>query len=252
LCEHPGEQVIIKEDETLDDLTRNGLRVIQARQGYRFSMDAVLLSEFAATQPGEAVLDLGCGSGVVSFLIAARQPSCSVTGLEIQEDLAERARRGVALNGLGPRVQIINGDLRQAKVFLKSRKFDLVVVNPPFWRVGEGKPSSDQENLIARHEVKATLEDYIDIARCHLNPKGRLVLVHRASRLIEIGSLCLSQGMNPERVRMVHSCRWQEANLVLLEAVKGSKAGMRVLPPLVVYDDHGNYTDEISRIYYGD
>lgn len=239
-----------KAEETRDDLVRNGMKVFQARSGYRFSMDSVLLADFADAQADDTVLDLGCGSGVISFLLAGRQSSCKIVGLEIQEDLADRARRGVELNDLADRIEIINGDLRQAEVLLEHRRFNLIVANPPFWRQGEGKPSLNQENLIARHEVNVTLEDYVDAARRWLAPKGRLAMVHRASRVLEIGSLCADIGINVKRLRFVHPYHQRDANLVLVEAVKGSKPGVKILPPLVVYNADGNYTEEIHKIYF--
>jgi tRNA1Val (adenine37-N6)-methyltransferase len=252
LCEYPGEQVNLQAHETLDDLMRNGMKVIQDRQGYRFSMDSVLLSHFAEARAGETVLDLGCGSGVISFLVAARQPSCRVTGLEIQESLADRARRSVGLNKMAGRIEIINGDLRQAEVFLDHRRFSLIIANPPFWRQGEGKPSENREKLIARHEVNATLEDFMDAARRWLAPQGRLVMIHRASRVMEIGLLCAARGIDIKRMRFVYPYDHRDANLVLLEAVKGSRSGVQVLPPLVVYEDDGSYTEEINRIYFAE
>lgn len=242
----------LKPGETLDDLARNGMRVIQARTGYRFSMDSVLLAHFAGVRPEDEVLDLGCGSGVISFLLAGRQPSCRITGLEIQPELADRARRGAELNGLANQIEIINGDLRQAEVLLGKQWFNLIVTNPPFWRQGEGKTSPNQEKLMARHEVKAALEDYVETARGFLAPQGRLAMIHRADRVMEIGSLCTGNGLNVKRLRFIHPYRDRDANLVLVEAAKGSKAGVKILPPLVVYDSDGHYTEEILRIYSED
>ena len=238
--------------ETLDDLVRNGMKVIQDRTGYRFSMDSVLLAHFAGVRPGDEVLDLGCGSGVISFLLAGRQPPCRITGLEIQPELADRARRGAELNSLANQIEIINGDLRQAEVLLGKRRFNLIVTNPPFWRQGEGKPSPNQEKLMARHEVNATLEDYVATAQGFLAPQGRLAMIHRADRVVEIGSLCTGKSLNLKRLRFIHPYQNRDANLVLVEAVKGSKAGVKILPPLVVYDFDGNYTGEILRIYSED
>lgn len=249
MCEHPGEQVNLKPGETLDDLTRNGMKVIQSRAGYRFSMDSVLLAHFADVKPGDEVLDLGCGSGVISFLLVSRQPSCRITGLEIQPELADRARRGAKRNGIDDRIDIINGDLRQAEVFLEKRRFTLIVANPPFWRDGEGKPNPDPERLVARHEVYAVLEDYIEAARRWLVPGGLMAMIHRADRVLELGALCADKGLTVKKLRFIHPYLGREANLVLVEAVKGSKFGVKILPPLVVYNSDGDYTEEILRIY---
>lgn len=249
MCEYPGKQVNLKPGETLDDLARKGMKVIQASTGYRFSMDSVLLAHFAAVNPDDEVLDLGCGSGVISFLLVGRQPSCRITGLEIQPELADRARRGAERNGVADRIEIINGDLRQAEVFLEKRRFSLIVANPPFWRQGEGKPSPDQERLIARHEVKVTLKDYVEVAWRWLIPGGHLAMIHRADRILELGALCADNSLTANRVRFIHPYPDRDANLVLVEAVKGSKAGLKVLPPLVVYNSDGAYTEEILKIY---
>ncbi|MGE5543447.1 MAG: tRNA1(Val) (adenine(37)-N6)-methyltransferase [Bacillota bacterium] len=243
--------MILKSGETLDDLARNEMKVIQARTGYRFSMDSILLSHFAHVNPGDEVLDLGCGSGVISFLLVSKEPSCRITGLEIQPELADRARRGAERNGVADRIEIINGDLRQAEVFLGKRRFNLIVANPPFWRQGEGKPSPDQERLIARHEIEVTLEDYIKVARRFLAPGGHLAMIHRADRILELGALCAAQNLTVKKLRFIHPYSGRDANLVLVEAAKGSKAGVKVLSPLVVYDSKGDYTEEILRIYSG-
>lgn len=242
----------LKPGETLDDLVRNGMRVIQDRTGYRFSMDSVLLAHFAGVRREDEVLDLGCGCGVISFLLAGRQPCCRITGVEIQPQLADRARRGAELNGLANQIEIINGDLRLAKVLLGGRRYSLMVANPPFWRPGEGKPNPNQEKLMARHEVNATLEDYVEAARSLLAPRGRLAMIHRADRVLEIASLCTGKNLNLRKLRFIHPYQDRDANLVLVEAARGSKAGVKILPPLVVYKSDGNYTEEILRIYSED
>jgi len=241
--------VSLKPGETLDDLTRDGMKVIQSKNGYRFSMDSVLLAHFAEVNPGDEVLDLGCGCGVISFLLASREPSCRITGLEIQPELADRARRGAEFNGVAHRIDIINGDLRQVELFSGNRRFNLIVANPPFWRRGEGRPNPDREKLIARHEVESTLEDYVDAARRLLVGGGRLAMVHRADRLLEIANTCAQKSLALSRIRFIHPYLNRDANLLLVEAVKGTKARVRILPPLVVYNSDGSYTEEIFRIY---
>ncbi|MGI6512799.1 MAG: tRNA1(Val) (adenine(37)-N6)-methyltransferase [Syntrophomonadales bacterium] len=240
----------LKPGETLDDLTRDGMKVIQSKDGYRFSMDSVLLAHFAEVNPGDEVLDLGCGSGVISFLLAGRQPSCRITGLEIQPELADRARRGAEHNGVAHRMGVINGDLRQAELFLGNRRFNLIVANPPFWRQGEGRPNPDRERLIARHEVESTLEDYVEAARRILVRGGRLAMVHRADRILEIENTCAQKGLALRRIRFIHPYLDRDANLLLVEAVKGTKARVRILPPLVVYNSDGSYTEEMLSIYF--
>lgn len=238
--------------ETLDELTRNDMKIIQAREGYRFSMDAVLLAHFAEVRRDDQVLDLGCGSGIISILVACREPSAHITGLEIQPDLADRARRSVQLNGLLSRVEIVHGDLRRMGQAFGPRRFNLVVANPPFWRQGEGKPNPNQEKLIARHEVYSTLADYVAAADQCLTRGGRLAMVHRTARAMEMNVLLHEYGFGVTRLRFIHSHMDQRANLFLVEAVKGSKSGVIILPPLIVYGADGKYSEEINRIYFED
>lgn len=240
---------LVDSEETLDDLGRQGYRVIQARKGYRFSMDAVLLADFACPKAGDRVLDLGTGCGVVALLMAVRQPECSITGLEIQPALADRARRSVDLNRLHNRVRIIVGDLRNISSFFVRPDFDLVVFNPPFFRAGEGLPSQDIEKLIARHEVKATLADFVSAAAGVLVRGGRMAGILRVDRLPEFIELSREQKLRVSRLRFVHPRAGEDANLVLVEAKKGRRVKLQVMPPLVVYGDSGDYTPEILRIY---
>ncbi|MGE5404732.1 MAG: tRNA1(Val) (adenine(37)-N6)-methyltransferase [Candidatus Saccharibacteria bacterium] len=250
--EHAREEVnLVYEGETLDDLVRDGLKVIQAGDGYRFSMDAVLLSHFSEAQKNEVVLDLGCGSGVMAILIASRQPDSSITGLEIQESLADRARRSLQLNRLTDRVNIITGNLRSYKTIFQGKKFSLIVTNPPFWRSGEGKTPIEQENLVARHEVEATLNDFIEAAVGLLSHRGRLALIQRADRSDEIIRICQEHRLAVNRIRFVHPKLDKPANLVLVEAVKGGRGYLKILPPLIVYGENGQYTPELLEIYFG-
>lgn len=241
---------LLKPDETLDDLVIGGYKVIQGRKGYRFSMDSILLADFAAPGKNDQVLDLGCGCGIISILMACREPECVITGLELQESLADRARRSVELNQLQGRVKIINGDLHDAAL-LGPENFNLVVANPPFFKVGEGRPSAIEEKLIARHEVQATLGDFIFAASRFLGEKGRLALIQPASRLAEIVTCCQGKSLVVKRIRTVHPRQEKPANLVLVDAQKDGKPGLTILPPLIVYGDDGRYSEELMRIYFG-
>ncbi|MGE5398570.1 MAG: tRNA1(Val) (adenine(37)-N6)-methyltransferase [Chitinophagales bacterium] len=240
----------LKPGETLDDLTLNGMKIIQREKGYRFSMDSVLLAHFARAGGGEKVLDLGCGSGVIAILIAGLQPQCIITGLEVQPDLADRAKRSVELNGLSRMINIVSGSLQDMEALFSKGQFDLVVTNPPFWRIGEGKTSQDNEKLIARHEVHVTLADFIKAASYAIKPGGRLAMVQRAARFSEIMELSRKAGLPIKRIRFIHPGINQNANLVLAEAWKGSGGDPEISPPLIVYDDKGKYTSDIMKIYF--
>lgn len=243
-------------DETLDDLTIGGYKVLQKKAGYRFSMDAVLLAYFAQAGPEDRLLDLGCGCGVVSLLIAGRAQGIRITALELQESLADLTRRNIALNGLDDRITLIRQDLRKAEVFYTGNEpFTLVTANPPFYRRGEGKVSQDSESEIARHEVCADLADYIQCAARNLGPNGRLAMIHRAARIQEIMALSMQQGLIVARICFVHPRNGEKASLVLTESVKKNRKQGNwtalVEPPIIVYNPDGSYTEQIRQIYFG-
>lgn len=241
----------IRDDETLDNLIKDGLKVIQGRKGYRFSIDSVLLAGFATLLPHNLACDLGAGCGVVSILLAQRESTCRIKALELQEDLCERAARSVRLNHLDNRIQVIRGDLRKIEMYFPASCFDLVVANPPFWKAGEGKLPVHSEAALARHELAATLEDIVLAAARILKPNGRLAMVHRAHRLNEVIVLTETHRIPVRRLRSVHARRDRPANLVLVEGIKGAKPGVEILPPLVIYEEYGAYTPEVIRLYYG-
>jgi tRNA1Val (adenine37-N6)-methyltransferase len=233
--------------ETVDDLWGGG-RVIQARQGYRFSLDAVLLASFAGVRAGDMVADLGAGCGVVSILLARREPACRIVALEIQPAMCDRARRSVLLNGLQQRVTVVEGDVRRASALLGAGRFDLLVSNPPYWPAGSGKLPRAPELALARHELALTLGDLLAQAALLLRPGGRLALVHRAARLPEIVRLAHALGLSLARVRMVAPRPGAPPNLVLVEAKRGP-AATEELPLLVVYGEEGRYSDELLECY---
>jgi tRNA1Val (adenine37-N6)-methyltransferase len=238
--------------ETLDVLFDGRLRVLQSRKGYRFSLDALLLAYFASPRGTEKVVDLGSGSGVVSLILAKFYPNLAVTGLELQETLAARAQRSARLNGLESRVRILQGDVRTISTTLPPGGADLVVANPPFRRAGSGRMSPDPERMIARHEIKAELTDFLRAAAYVLANKGRLVLIFLASRLGDLLQAMRSVAIEPKRLRFVHSRRGEEASLVLVEGLKGGRKEQKILAPLVVYEDCDNYTPEVAGIISGE
>lgn len=241
--------MMIRNDETLDDLLVGGLQVIQSRHGYRFSLDAVLLAHFATLKGGERVCDLGTGSGVISILLAWREKTCQITALEIQESLYKRAIRSVRLNGMEDRIQVLQGDIRKLEDILPATGFELAVANPPFWPAGQGRLPVHEEAAVARHELELTLSQLLAGAAYILKSQGRLALVHRAARLDEIIQLAGEHGLGVQRLRTVHPYWQRPANLVLVEAVKGGRTGVEILPPLVIYNDNGQYTEELLEIY---
>ena len=240
-----------REDETLDDLLKDNLRVIQGKKGYRFSIDSVLLAAFATLGRGSQVCELGAGSGVISILLAQRDRSCSIKALEIQDSLWDRAVRSVKLNRLEDNVEVVKGDIRQVREIFPAGGFDLVIANPPFWKIGEGLLPEDPEVASACHEIDVTLEEVIGAASYLLRLGGRLALIQRASRLDEVIRLSHNYRVPVKRIRMVHPHRQRPANLVLTEGTKGAKPGVTVLAPLVVYEETGIYSSEVMTLYYG-
>lgn len=241
--------VELKKGERLDELHRNGYRIIQDTERFCFGMDAVLLAGFAKVKPGERVLDLGTGTGIIPILLEARTKGESFTGLEIQEESADMARRSVMLNGLDGRIRIVTGDIREADRIFGAASYHVVTCNPPYMLAGHGLQNPDQPKAIARHEVLCTLEDVISQAAKLLMPGGRFYLVHRPFRLAEIMTGLCAHGLEPKRMRLVYPFVDREPNMVLLEALKGGKPRITVEKPLIIYREPGKYMDEIYDIY---
>lgn len=239
----------LKEKERIDELHRNGYRIIQKENGFCFGMDAVLLSGFAVVKPGERALDLGTGTGIIPILLEAKTEGKHFTGLEIQEEMAEMAGRSVKLNGLEEKIDIITGDIKEAGRIFGGASFDVVTTNPPYMNDSHGLKNPDFPKAIARHEVLCTLEDVVREAAKVLRPGGRLYMVHRPHRLIEIITMMTKYKLEPKRMKLVHPFVDKDANMVLIEAVRGGKSMIKVEKPLIVYKEQGVYTDEIYDIY---
>ena len=239
----------LKDEERLDDLQRNGYQIIQKKDGFCFGMDAVLLSGFAAVKPGEKDIDLGTGTGIIPILLEAKYEGEHYTGLEIQDEVAEMAARSVALNHLEEKVSIVKGDIKEASRLFGAASFDVVTSNPPYMNDAHGLKNPDLPKAIARHEVLCTLDDVAREAAKLLRPGGRFYMVHRPHRLIEIITALTKYKLEPKRMKMVHPFVDKEANMVLIEAVRGGKSMIKVEAPIVVYREPGVYTQEIYDIY---
>ena len=239
----------LKSDERLDDLQRNGYQIIQKKDGFCFGMDAVLLSGFAAVKPGEKAIDLGSGTGIIPILLEAKYEGEHYTGLEIQDEVAEMAALSLALNHLEEKVSIVKGDIKEASRLFGAASFDVVTSNPPYMNDAHGLKNPDLPKAIARHEVLCTLDDVAREAAKLLRPGGRFYMVHRPHRLIEIITALTKYKLEPKRMKMVHPFVEKEANMVLIEAVRGGKSMIKVEAPIVVYREPGVYTREIYEIY---
>ncbi len=228
----------------------DALSVLQPARGYRFSLDAVLLADFAAANCGSAVLDLGTGCGIVLLLLARLCPSLrGGVGVEIQRGLWEFAQRNFERNGHGKALAAVHGDFRKERMEIPPGSFDLVVSNPPFRKAGEGRRNPDPQKETARHEVKCTLSDVFAAAGRAMAPGGRFAMIGRPERLPEILSCAASSGIFPERLRFVHPGAGRPANLLLFAGSRRKARPLSVLPSLAVYADKGRYHPEMEEIY---
>ena len=241
---------LLREGERLDDLHRNGLKIIQNPKGFCFGMDAVLLSAFAQVHKGQRVLDLCSGNGIIPILLSAKTAGEHFTGLEIQQQAADMALRSVDFNGIGDRVSIVCGDLRDKDVFAPA-SFEVVTCNPPYMAKNDGKISHDQALAIARHEIECGLDDVAEAASRWLVPRGTFYMVHRPQRLADIILAFDRHGLVPKVLRFVQSKVGKPPNLVLIKATKGGGQQLKVNAPLIIYGDDGEYTAEVRGMYYG-
>lgn len=242
---------LIKDDERLDELNRKGYKIIQHPKKFCFGIDAVLLCAFASVREGEKVLDIGTGTGVIPILMEARYGGSSYHAIEIQSDICDMAMRSVAYNNLADKIKVINDDVKNALNIYKRHSFDVITTNPPYMTTGVGIVNDYDTKAISRHEICITLEEIISISASLLKEKGRLYMVHRPHRLMEIMSLMKSHSLEIKRLRMVHPYVDKEANLILIEASYRGGSFMKVMPPLIVYNPDGKYTTEVADIYEG-
>lgn len=235
--------------ERIDDLQRNGYKIIQDPEKFCFGMDAVLLSGYATANDGARVIDLGTGTGIIPILMAAKTGAAELVGLEIQPESAEMASRSVLLNDLQDRVKIVNGDIKEADSLFEAASFDVVTSNPPYMIGGHGLKNDDSPKAIARHEILCDLEDVVKCAARLLKPRGKFYMVHRPFRLAEIIVMLREYHIEPKRMQLVHSFIDKEPSMVLIEAVRGAKPRMKIDKPLIVYESQGVYTKDILDIY---
>lgn len=235
-----------KTTETLD--TIKDIKLYQAKDGYRFSVDALLLEHFISAKRLEKGIELGAGSGIVSILLAKRLKHAKIIAVEIQKELTERARRNVTLNNLDDSIEILGKDIKDLKKAFPANTFDFVFSNPPFRKTKTGRLSVHEERAVARHEIEITLPDLIKAASYLLKHSGKLFLVYHPFRLAELIGLLQKSRLEPKRMRFVHSRAGGEAKMVLVEAVKGSGTWLKVEPPLYIYENDKDYSDEMKRI----
>lgn len=241
---------LVNSNERLDDLERNGYRLIQNPEVFCFGVDAVLLAHFAQVKKdSDMILDIGTGTGVIPLLMHATYQKGKFIGIDIQESMVEMARRSVKFNGVEDSVSIENIDIKKYEEFFKSGQFNVITCNPPYMKNVAGLKNADDSVTIARHEVACTLEDIIKASSSLLRDKGKIYMIHRPHRLVDIITLMKQYKIEPKTMRMVYPKISKAPTMVLVEGVKNGGPELRVQKPLVVYNEDGTYTDEIYEIY---
>ena len=226
----------LKPGERMDDLQLSGYEIIQDSRKFCFGVDAVLLSDFVKVKPGERVLDMGTGTGVIPILLSAKTKGKHFTGLEIQEESADMARRSVALNGLQEKIDIVTGDIKEAADIFGTASFNVITINPPYMIDNHGLKNCGDARTIARHEVLCTLEDILrESSRILEESKGRFYMIHKPFRLAEIMLKMCSYRIEPKRIQFVHPYIDKEPTMVLIEGMKGGKSRVKVEPPIIMY-----------------
>jgi len=224
-------------DETLDTFFDGRLEILQKKRGYRFSVDAVLLSQFCRIRKKEKVIDLGTGCGILPLLLSQTTKARSFVGVEIQKGLAELAKKNVLLNHLDDRVSILQKDFRALRKAFPAGSFDVVLSNPPYRSYRTGRVNPALEKAIARHEIKGTLEDLISVASYLLPPKGRCYLIFPALRTVDLLAALRSQRLEPKRLQFVHPHPQEDAKFILTESIRDSGVELRVMDPLILRSD---------------
>ena len=242
-------QELLHVGERIDDLQCRGYQIIQNKEKFCYGIDAVLLAGFAKVKPGENVLDLGTGTGIIPILLEAKTNGRHFTALEIQEESADMARRSVMLNKITDKMDVVTGDIKEASAIFGKAKFDVVTTNPPYMNNHHGLVNPHMPKAIARHELLCSLEDVIREGAAVLKENGRFYMVHRPFRLVEILTKMTAVNIEPKRMRLVYPYIDKEPNMVLIEGIKNAKSRIEVEPPLIVYEKDGDYTKRIYDLY---
>lgn len=240
----------LREDERLDDLQRKGYKIIQNTKIFCYGIDAVLLADFAKMSEKDNAIDLGTGNGIIPMLMEARYGGTHFDGLEIQDINVEMARRSVQMNGLTGKVDIVQGDIKEASKIFGAARYDVVTSNPPYMNENHGLTNPDSHKAIARHELLCTLDDVVREAAKLLKVGGHFYMIHRPHRLVEIINKLTEYRLEPKRIRFVHPFANKEANMVLIDAIKGANSMVKIEKPLIVYEKPGEYTKELWDIHY--
>ena len=234
--------------ERIDDLQFENLKIIQDTDGFCFGIDSVLLTEFARDiKKGSKIVDLGSGTGILGILLSKKVFPSEITGVEIQKQVAEMSIKSIKMNDLEDEIKIINEDIKNVK--LNKNYYDVVVTNPPYKKCGTGINTKNEKQAISRFETTVTLEEWIKVASKLLNSKGSFYMVYRTDRLSEVMQAMKENKLEIKRIRFVHSKENEQSNLMLIKAVKNARVFVKIEKPLIIYDENGNYTDEIKEMY---
>ena len=240
----------LKENERIDDLEFEDLKIIQNTKGFCFGIDSVLLSDFAKNiKKNSTIVDLGTGTGIISILLSKKTEAKKIYGIELQEEVCDMASRSVLLNNLQDKIEIINKNIKNISDTLGINVCDVVITNPPYKKYGTGLLNEDDSKIISRHEKECTLEDVIKQSFKILKDKGLFYMVHRPDRLVDIIYLMRKYKIEPKEIRIVYSNIKSKAVLVLIKGIKNAGEELKVLSPLYIYNEDGTYTDEVLRIY---
>lgn len=240
----------LKNNERIDDLEFNGYKIIQNSDGFCFGIDSVLLSDYAKEIKKESkVLDLGTGTGILCILLTGKTNLKEIIGVEIQEEVCDMARRSIKLNNLEDKIKIINENIINIENIYNKGSFDVIVTNPPYKKKNTGLQNENEKKVISRHELTASLDDFIRISKNMLKDKGQFYMVHRPERLVDILYLMRKYKIEPKQIKFVSSKIGKEPNLVLIKGVKNGKQFLKFDSILYVYNEDGTYTDEILKIY---
>ena len=242
-------EITLRENEKIEDLQCNDLKIIQNKKWFCFGMDAVLLTNFCDVKNNSSVVDLGTGTGIIPILLSGKRNISKAFGVEIQKEVAEMAERSVRLNNLQDKIEILNIDLKDVSKYLELNSFDCVISNPPYKLNNSGIINPNDQKAISRHEIKCNLEDVISSAASLLKQYGRFYMVHRPDRLADIICLLRKYRLEPKQIRFVHPKINEKPNMVLIRSSKNGNPELKFESPLYIYGYDGRYTDDVYKIY---